>query len=172
MREFSFKTIARPSILVICAIAIVSVVGCSSAGTSASESTPMTGPAATSGVASSAGSTSFGNHSNASSAVTTHNLCLAAFSNNELLAWATDNVAGIRSYRYGGSVPTYPAASAFPGVAADTPSAWCGTLLRADTIRWWAMIDGQQPIKMLDITGPGATAKRGQVAPPAPPPGP
>jgi hypothetical protein len=37
----------------------------------------------------------------------------------------------------------------------------------ADTIRWWVVVDGEEPVKAIEITGPGEGRQRGQA--PGPP---
>ena len=93
-------------------------------------------------------------------------ICAAAFPDVTVLAWADDTVAGLHDYGYGGPQATHPLAGAFVGVADDTGAAWCGTELAQDTIRWWGVVPGYDPVKAIDIQGPGATEQKGKVLSP------
>jgi hypothetical protein len=94
-------------------------------------------------------------------------LCLAAFKTVRVLSWSPSTVKDFRRFQLGGPKANSPLADAFPGISEDNPGAWCGTKKSEDTIRWWAVVANEQPIRVIDISGPGAGAYRGEVAPPA-----
>src|SRR4051794_33528574 len=52
-------------------------------------------------------------------------ICRTAFSDTKLLGWDSADVAELRAYQFGGPVPHHPLQSAFSGVSAGTPGAWC-----------------------------------------------
>jgi hypothetical protein len=94
-------------------------------------------------------------------ASTPRDVCLSQFSDDQLLSWAGGTVADFRAYQYGGPTPTRPLSAAFAALADDTAGAWCGTRLGSESTRWWAVVGGQQPVKAIDIIGPGEGVKRG-----------
>jgi hypothetical protein len=95
-------------------------------------------------------------------ATTTLQLCQAEFSDDEVLSWASGTVTQFREYQYGGPNPTRPLAGAFADLPGDTRGAWCGLRGGVDTINWWAVVEGRQPVKAIDITGPGEGTMRGE----------
>lgn len=133
---------------------------------------PLATPAATSAVTSPSTSPTRPDASPSSPAtgqptpMAPRDICAAGLEGTKLLAWAGGTVGDFRGYHYSGPRAIYPLRDAFPDLGETIPGAWCGVFLKTDTIRWWAVVDGQQPAKVLDITGPGATSYQGDVGSP------
>ena len=77
-----------------------------------------------------------------------------------LISWSRGllSVAALRATTWG--PVRRPLATAFAGVPDDTGGAWCGTRL-ANGTRWWAVVAGQAPLRVVDTvgvkaSGPGA----------------
>jgi hypothetical protein len=136
-------------------ILLTALAGCT---TAASPSSPTMSPAVPSPTPSVSAS---------AAPLTTQQLCLTKFSKAELLAWSPATVKDFRTFQYGGPKANVPLADAFPGVVETTKGAWCGTKEGKDTIRWWAVVAGQQPARVIDINGPGEGKYRGEISPPA-----
>lgn len=96
-------------------------------------------------------------------ATATEQLCRQMLPGATLLAWASGTVAGFRAWQHGGPVPIRPLKDAFPGVPATATGAWCGIWQDVETIRWLAVVAGRDPAHLIDITGQGETAWRGDV---------
>jgi hypothetical protein len=143
----------KPPLVVVstATILLTALAGCT---TAASPSSPTVSPATPTPTPSAA-------------PLTTQQLCLTKFSKAELLAWSPATVKDFRTFQYGGPKANVPLADAFPGVVETTKGAWCGTNRGKDTIRWWAVVAGQQPARVIDINGPGEGKYRGAVTPPA-----
>lgn len=90
-------------------------------------------------------------------------LCRASIPRDDLLSWASATVGQFRQYQYGGPTPIRPLGSAFAGLAEDTPGAWCAVKVGAETTRWWAVVKGRSPQRLIDITGPGEGKAHGAV---------
>lgn len=58
-----------------------------------------------------------------------------------------------------------------PTFAAPLAGAWCGIKKSADSIAWWAVVDGKAPALAITINGPGSgeyvgeTTKNAMVVP-------
>ena len=93
---------------------------------------------------------------------TAQQTCQDAFPDDQLLSWASGTVAQFQGYQYGGPVPTRPLTTAFSSLPDDTVGAWCGVRVSADTIRWWVIVAGENPIRAIVITGPGEGTRHGE----------
>jgi hypothetical protein len=82
-------------------------------------------------------------------------LCAASLPGDDLLSSANGTVGQFEQFQYGGPTPTRPLAAAFPGLAEDTTGAWCAVKVGTETTRWFAVVAGHDPVKAIDITGPG-----------------
>jgi hypothetical protein len=82
-------------------------------------------------------------------------LCVESLPGDDLLSWASGTVGGFHQFQYGGPTPTRPLASAFPGSTDDTAGAWCAVKVGTETTRWFAVVQGHDPVQAIDITGPG-----------------
>ena len=132
-------------------LALVALTGCSAPVDGA----PASGTSAT--------STPSSSPSTVPPARSPHAICSAAFAPGRLLDWTAGTVAEFRAFGYGGPTQIRPLLHAFPGTSASTAGAWCGTLQRPETIRWWAVVPGLPPVKAVDITGDGETVPRGEL---------
>jgi hypothetical protein len=82
-------------------------------------------------------------------------LCAAGLPGDDLLSWASSTVGQFRQFQYGGPTPTRPLATAFAGLPEDTAGAWCAVKVGTQTTRWFAVVQGHDPVRAIDITGPG-----------------
>lgn len=102
---------------------------------------------------------------------TVQQLCTSAVADKTLLGWIPATVTDFRSYQYSGPTPHVPLRDAFPGVDGSTAGAWCGIKKSADSIAWWAVVDGKAPALAITINGPGSgkyvgeTTKNAMVVP-------
>jgi hypothetical protein len=108
------------------------------------------------------GSPSPARSTSTSQAKTAQQICQDAFSDGEVLSWARGTVSQFRQYQFGGPTPTRPLAATFSDLPGKTPGAWCGVRVSAETTRWWAVVEGRDPVKAIDITGPGEGTMRGE----------
>jgi len=152
-------------LIMLCALTFV-ITGCATEGISPGSTPPVLTPAISPTEQSTQPRPIQSPQGSTANQLTAEQLCAEAFPNGTVLAWAADTVSGFRSYHYGGPQPTYPLADAFTGRPDSTAGAWCGTKQASDTIRWWAVIPGSDPVQAIDVTGPGSTEPRGDVSSP------
>ena len=147
-------------------LALVALTGCS-AGVDGAPASGTSGATTPSGSPSTPGTSATSTPSSSPSTVpparSPHAICSAAFAPGRLLDWTAGTVAEFRAFGYGGPTQIRPLLHAFPGTSASTAGAWCGTLQRPETIRWWAVVPGLPPVKAVDITGDGETVPRGEL---------
>jgi len=82
--------------------------------------------------------------------LTASDLCVAAFGQDQLLAWVPATAGSIRQWHYGGPTPQFPMSHVFPSVDDVTQSAWCETRgINPANYRWWVVTSGQAPVPVL-----------------------
>jgi hypothetical protein len=90
-------------------------------------------------------------------------ICRNTFPNRTVLGWMSANVAELRAYQLGGPVARFPLRSAFAGVAATYPGAWCVVREGAQSGSMWGAVPGLRPERAITITGPGAGSFLGEL---------
>jgi hypothetical protein len=96
--------------------------------------------------------------------------CLDTFPASRVLGWMSVNVGELRAYHFGGPVAHYPLRSAFPGVAATQPAAWCVVREAAQSRSMWGVVPGHRPERAVTLTGPGEGIPLGRMQRPLQPP--
>jgi len=96
-------------------------------------------------------------------ATTAQQRCEDAFPGEQLLAWGSTTVAELRSYGYSGPVTKHPLEGAFADQPGETGGTRCDVFVSGHTSRWWAVVEGTAPVRVLTITGPGEETLRGEV---------
>jgi hypothetical protein len=72
-------------------------------------------------------------------------ICRDTFPNRTVLGWMSANVGELRAHQLGGPAAHYPLRSAFAGVAATNPGAWCVLREGAQSASLWGAVPGIRP---------------------------
>jgi len=97
-------------------------------------------------------------------------VCHDMFPKKRVLGWMPATVGALRAYHFGGPVGRYPLRSAFAGVAATRPGAWCVVGEGAQSDSMWGVVPGDRPARAITVTGPGEGTFRGELPGPLQPP--
>jgi len=126
--------------------ALLALAGCAAAGQGNGSADPASAP-----TSSSASVTPNVPVSPGSSVQTPQGLCLTAFRQDQLLAWAGTSLQEVRAWHYGGPTPQAPFADLYPALPGATTAAWCNTTSnKKGYTQWWVLAAGQQPQSLLD----------------------